>query len=65
MLDPSQEPNLPTIVQIVLDQKSRRWLALIPASHYPQTSGQELALQSVDAMWAGPIELPAVLADVA
>ena len=60
MLDPSKEPTLPTIVQIRFDRHSRRWLALIPASNYPKTSGRELALQSVDAMWAGPIELPAV-----
>jgi hypothetical protein len=65
MLDPSKEPNLPTIVQIVLDRDSRRWLALIPASYYPKTPGRELTLQSVDAMWAGPVELPAVLAEVA
>lgn len=62
MLDPSKEPNLPTIVQIVFDRETRRWLALIPASHYPRTSGRELALQSVDAMWAGPVEVPSVLA---
>ena len=65
MLDPSKEPHLPTIVQIVSDRKSHRWLALIPASHYPKTQGKEFALNSVDAMWAGPIELPKVLADVA
>jgi len=62
MLDPSQEPTLPTIVQIVFDGETRRWLALIPASHYPKTSGRELALHSVDAMWAGPVEVPSVLA---
>jgi hypothetical protein len=62
MLDPSKQPNLPTIVQIVFDRKNRGWLAIIPASHYPKTSGKEVALESVDAMWAGPIELPRVLA---
>jgi len=62
MLDPSKEPNLPTIVQIVFDGETRCWLALIPASHYPKTSGRELALPSVDAMWAGPVEVPSVLA---
>lgn len=62
MLDPSKEPNLPTIVQIVFDRKTCRWLALLPASQYPKTSGRELALESVDAMWAGPIEVPSVLA---
>jgi len=62
MLDPSKEPNLPTIVQIVFNGETRCWLALIPASHYPKTSGRELALPSVDAMWAGPVEVPSVLA---
>jgi hypothetical protein len=62
MLSPSKESNLPTIVQIVFDGKTRRWLALIPASHYPKTSGAELDLQSVDAVWAGPLEVPSVLA---
>jgi len=62
MLDPSKGPNLPTIVQIVFDGETRCWLALIPASHYPKTSGRELALPSVDAMWAGPVEVPSVLA---
>ena len=62
MLSPSKESNLPTIVQIVFDPQTRRWLALIPASHYPNTSGTEIDLQSVDAMWAGPLEVPSVLA---
>jgi hypothetical protein len=62
MLSPSRESNLPTIVQIVFDRETPRWLALIPASHYPKTSGAELDLQSVDAVWAGPLEVPSVLA---
>ncbi len=62
MLSPSKESNLPTIVQIVFDPQTRRWLALIPASHYPNTSGTEIDLQGVDAMWAGPLEVPSVLA---
>lgn len=61
MLSLSKESNLPTIVQIVCDPETHRWLALIPASHYPKTSGKELALQSVDAIWAGPVEIPSVL----
>jgi hypothetical protein len=62
MLSPSKESNLPTIVQIVFDRETRRWLALIPASHYPKTSGTQVDFQSVDAMWAGPLEVPSVLA---
>ena len=61
MLSPSKEPNVPTIVQIVLDPVNHRWSALIPASYYPKTSGKELDLQQVDAMWAGPLEVPSVL----
>ena len=61
MLSPSKESNVPTIVQIVLDPVNRRWSALIPASHYPRTSGKELDLQQIDAVWAGPLEVPSVL----
>jgi hypothetical protein len=46
----------------VFDRQTRRWLALIPASHYPKSSSTEVNLQSVDAMWAGPLEVPSVLA---
>jgi hypothetical protein len=62
MLSSSKESNLPTIVHIVFDRETRRWLAQIPASHYPKTSTTELDLQSVDAVWAGPLEVPSVLA---
>ena len=65
MLDPSKEPTLPTIVQIVFDRETRRWLALIPASHYPRTYGRELGLEGIDAMWAGPVEVPVVMPQVA
>lgn len=40
---------------------THRYLALIPASHYPKTSGMVLDLQNLDAMWAGPLGLPSVL----
>ena len=60
MLDPSHELRLPTIVQIVFDRESQRWLALIPASHYPQTSGMVLDLHSLDAMWSGPLQIPSL-----
>ncbi len=65
MLSPAKESSQPTVVQIVPERETRRWLVLIPASQYPKTSSTEVDLQSVDAMWAGPIELPRVLADVA
>lgn len=62
MLSPSKDSTLPTIVQIVFDRETRRWLAQIPASHYPKTSGTEIDLQTTDAMWAGPLEVPSALA---
>jgi hypothetical protein len=61
MLDPSEELGLPTIVQIAFDRETQRWLALIPPSHYPKTSGMELDLQNLDAMWAGPLQIPSLL----
>jgi len=60
MLDPSKELRLPTIVQIMFDRDSQRWLALIPASQYPKTSGMVLDLENLDAMWAGPLEIPSL-----
>jgi len=60
MLDPSQEFGLPTIAQIAFDRETQRWLALIPASHYPKTSGTIFDLQNLDAMWAGPLHIPSL-----
>ena len=62
MLSPGKRSSLPTIVQIVFDRETRGLLTLIPASDYPKTSGTEVDLQSVDALWAGPLEVPSVLA---
>lgn len=61
MLDPSEELGLPTIVQVVFDGERQRWLVLIPASHYPKTYGMVLNLQNLDAMWAGPLQIPSLL----
>ena len=61
MLSPGGSNNLPTIVQIVFDPEAHRWLTLIPACHYPKTSGKEFELQQLDAVWAGPLEVPSVL----
>jgi hypothetical protein len=63
MLSPGPVSNLPTIVQIVFDGQTGRGLALIPASRYPKNLGRELELQHVDAVWAGPLEVPSVLAE--
>lgn len=63
MLSPSKSSNLPTIVQIVFDRENHRWAALVPASRYPKTSGKEVELQQVDAVWAGPLEVPSVLTE--
>ena len=62
MLSPGKESNLPAIVQIVIDRETRRWLVLIPASYFPKASSTEIDLQNVDAMWAGPLDVPSVLA---
>ena len=62
MLSPGKRSSLPTIVQIVFDRETRGLLTLIPASDYPKSSGTEIDLQSVDALWAGPLEVPSVLA---
>jgi hypothetical protein len=64
MLSPGIASNLPTIVQVVFDRETGRWLALIPASLYPKISGTEVDLQNVDAMWTGPLDVPSVLAMV-
>jgi hypothetical protein len=64
LLNPNEEPGLPTIVQIFFDWETGRSVAIIPASH-PKTSARLQDLPDIDAMWAGPIELPVVLAHVA
>jgi hypothetical protein len=64
MLNPGEEPGLPTIVQIVSDWQTGRSLALIPAPN-PKASGMVQDLRKVDALWAGPIELPLVMTQVA
>jgi hypothetical protein len=63
MLNPNEEPGLPTIVQIISDWETRRWLVLIPAMN-PKSSAIVQDLGDLDALWAGPIELP-ILAKVA
>ena len=62
MLTPGVWSNLPMIVQVVFDRETRRWLVLTPASQYPKTSSTEMDLQTVDAMWTGPLDVPSVLA---
>ena len=61
MWSSGESNNLPTIVQIAFDPETHRWLTLIPACHYPKTSSKEFELQQVDAVWAGPLEVPSVL----
>ena len=62
MLSPSKESNLPTIVQIVFRSADSSLVGANSCFHYPNTWGTEIDLQSVDAMWAGPLEVPSVLA---
>lgn len=61
MLNPNEEPGLPTIVQVVSDWETGRSLALIPVSHTTASARVE-DLRDLDAMWAGPLEVPSVLA---
>ena len=60
MLNPGEEPGLPTVVQVIADWKTGRSLAMVPASN-PHASGTAQDLRDVDALWAGPIELPVVV----
>lgn len=64
LLNPNEEPGLPTIVQILSDWETGRSIAIIPPSH-PRSSGRVQDLRDIDALWAGPVELPVVLAQAA
>jgi hypothetical protein len=64
LLNPSEESGLPAVVQIYFDWETGRSVAIIPASH-PKASVRVQDLRNFDAMWVGPIELPAVLSDAA
>jgi hypothetical protein len=65
MLNPNEEPGLPTIVQIVGDWETGRSVALVPASSPKKPTIAVVDLQEFEAIWAGPIELPAVLEQAA
>ena len=64
LLNPREEPRVPTVVQIWIDWETGRSVAIIPASH-PKSSSRVQDLRDLDAFWAGPIELPVVLERVA
>ena len=64
MLNPTEETSLPTIVQIAFDWETRRSIALVPSSKDPKRRGMVLDIHFVDALWAGPIELPSLLREV-
>jgi hypothetical protein len=64
MLNPSEEPGLPMIVQLVSDWETGRSVVLIPSSH-PKDAGMVQDLRDLDALWAGPLELPNILAKAA
>ena len=64
MLNPAKSLACPTIVQIVSDWETGRFLVLIPATH-PQTGGMMQELRDLEGLWAGPIELPVVMAAAA
>lgn len=64
LLNPNEDPGLPTIVQIFFDWETRRSLAIIPPAN-PKEAIHVQDLGGFDALWAGPIELPVVLENVA
>jgi len=62
MLDPSEAPGVPLVVQIVMSVTSETTSALfvlVPAS-IPKGKGMTLHLQNVDAMWSGPLAVPSI-----
>ena len=61
MLESDEEPGLPVIVQIVMDNQSPGVLAvLVPASNI-NNRGSTIDLRTVEtAQWAGPVEPPPV-----
>ena len=61
MLSPGEVTTYRRLYKSCSIRENRRWLTLIPACHYPKTSGKEFELQQVDAVWAGPLEVPSVL----
>ena len=61
MLSPNHHSNLPTVIQIGFDGQTGRWLAIIPACQDPRHVGREVTLQHLDAVWAGPLQVPSVL----
>lgn len=64
LLNPSEEPGLPTIVQIIFDWETGQSLAIIPASTR-KASARVQDLRELDALWAGPIELTIVSTKIA
>jgi hypothetical protein len=54
MLSPDHHSSLPTVIQIMFDGRTSRWLALIPPCQDPRHPGKEVKLQDLDAVWAGP-----------
>ena len=61
MLYPAEAPGIPIVTQIVIDTSGSppALCVLVPAAK-PKAKGMVYALQNVDAMWAGPLELPLV-----
>ena len=39
----------------------QRFTGMTYPSHYPKTSGMEMDLQTVEAVWTTPLDVPAVL----
>lgn len=63
MLNPHEQSGLPTIVQVERDCESGRFVALIPASHYPNVPSAVVDPEIIDSLWAGPLSIPSVARD--
>lgn len=61
MLYPDEAPGIPIVTQIVMDTSASppALCVLVPAAK-PKAKGTVYALQNIEAMWAGPLELPLV-----
>lgn len=62
MVYPNEEPGLPIVVQIIMDtSESPPALHVLVRASNPKAQAMVYELQNVDAIWAGPLELPSVL----
>ena len=63
MLNPDEQSGLPTIVQLERDWESGRFVAIIPASHYPKVPSTVVDPENINSLWAGPLAIPSLARD--